>query len=83
MGCEGAVVGIWDEQGVVEHQVAAVLPTGVAETRLLEGRAATDAAAIDSTDSGCAMDPGPRRSGAAWGVGAVLGAIVVRRRRLR
>jgi hypothetical protein len=78
VGCEFAAVGVWDAQSVAEYEIAAVLPTGVGEPRVLVGRESPGPET--SAGTGCALGPAPR-GGLDTVIAASLLALASRRRR--
>jgi hypothetical protein len=81
VGCELAAFGVWDAQSVAQYEIAAVLPTGVSEPRVLVGGPSPEPEM--SSSAGCAFEPAPRAVGG--GSSAIIAASLVllasRRRR--
>jgi hypothetical protein len=73
VGCELAAFGVWDAQSVAQYEIAAVLPTGVSEPRVLVGGPSPEPEM--SSDAGCAFEPAPRAAGG--GLSAVIAAGLV------
>jgi hypothetical protein len=81
VGCEQALAGVWDVESVVRHEIAAVVPTGVSEARLLEAGPSFEDAGGGAA-SGCTLQEAAQQpSSQRWIIVAALGAVVLRRPR--
>lgn len=80
VGCELTAVRIWDEQSIVLHEIAAVLPTGVQEARVLEAGPSSGTAA---SGAGCATTPAQPHTRPSWVMFAALLALAWRGQRRR
>lgn len=85
VGCERTMVRVRDPESVVPHEIAAVLPTGVAPLRVVEGRpdaeeveGRPDAEEVESENGGmCSLAPSAPGSSPRWASLAALVALAV------